>query len=81
MRTTLTLDEDVFEESRAVAAETRRPFKTVINEALRAGLRVLRQGPEARPYQGKTYPMGLRPGLSEDNVAELLAQIEGEDHR
>ena len=36
MRTTLALDEDVLEKARAVAKQLRMPFKTVVNEALRA---------------------------------------------
>jgi len=39
MRTTLTLDDDVLEQARALAARLQTPFKTVINEALRAGLK------------------------------------------
>ena len=38
MRTTLSLDDDVLERARAVAAKLRTPFRTVVNEALRAGL-------------------------------------------
>ncbi|MBW2238542.1 MAG: type II toxin-antitoxin system VapB family antitoxin [Deltaproteobacteria bacterium] len=37
MRTTLSIDDDVMERARAVATKLRTPFKTVVNEALRAG--------------------------------------------
>lgn len=50
MRTTLTLDDDVAVKLRAAAR--RRPFRVVVNEALRAGLAALER-PTARrePYR------------------------------
>ena len=39
MRTTLSIDDDVLEKAKATAAKRRLPFRTVINEALRAGLK------------------------------------------
>ena len=81
MRTTLTLDEDVAQMAREVVQSQRRPFKQVINEALRAGLEQLRRPPKAKPYRTVPQAMGLREGLSLDNIGELLAQIEGEDYR
>ncbi|HSP92708.1 MAG TPA: hypothetical protein VLN08_17470 [Vicinamibacterales bacterium] len=81
MRTTLVLHDDVIERARAVAAKLRKPFKAVVNEALRAGLDLVERPAIQRPYQTKPSPMGLRPGRQLDNVQELLAQIEGEDFR
>lgn len=80
MRTTLTLDPDVAAKAKRGAAKLGKPFKEVINAALRIGLEeVLRPAP-AKPYHSEPTPMGLRPGLSGDNIAELLAQGEGERH-
>ena len=56
MRTTINLDEDVLQKSRELAARLNRPFRVVVNEA-------------------------LRPGINLDTIHELLAQVEGEDHR
>jgi hypothetical protein len=81
MRTTLTLDPDVASKARKGAAKLGKPFKEVINAALRAGLDQLLQPPTARPYRTKPRPMGLRQGFSYDNVAELIARAEGEDHQ
>jgi hypothetical protein len=81
MRTTLTLDEDVAQRARAVAARTHLPFKRVINAALRQGLDHVEKPQPARPYRTKSRPMGLRPGLSLDNIQELLAHVEGERAR
>ena len=81
MRTTLVLHDDVIERARAVAAKLRKPFKTVVNEALRAGLDLVERPARQRPYCTKPSPMGLRPGRQLDNIQELLAQVEGEDFR
>jgi hypothetical protein len=81
MRTTLTLEPDVAAKAKKGAARLGKPFKEIINTALRTGLDELLRPPAAKPYRTKPRPMGLRPGLSYDNIAELLAHAEGEDHK
>jgi hypothetical protein len=81
MRTTLTIDNDVLERARTISAKLRTPFKTVINEALRAGLDHVQQSAKGRRYQTKPHAMGLKAGRNINNIQELLAQIEGEDSR
>lgn len=81
MRITLTLDDDVAEWVRKIASDRGLPMKQVVNAALRVGLRDLNKPRRLKPYRQKTYRMGLRPGLSLDNIQELLSQIEGEDAR
>jgi len=80
VRTTLTLDPDVSAKARKGAARLGKPFKEVVNSALRIGLDEILRPAGAKPYKTKPRPMGLRTGLSYDNVAELLTQAEGEDH-
>jgi hypothetical protein len=81
MRTTLTLDADVASKARKGAARLGKSFKEVINAALRLGLEQLLNPPAAKPYRTKPRPMGLRQGFSYDNIAELIARAEGEDHQ
>ncbi len=82
MRTTLTLDPDVAQRARADAARSGRTFKEMVNEAMRVGLEVLEQrSGQGRPYRTEALPMGLRAGLSYDNVGELLVRAEEEDYR
>ena len=81
MRTTLSIDDDVLERARTVAAKLGTPFKTVVNEALRAGLDEVEKPAKQRPYKTKGHKMGLQQGRNLDNIQELLAQIEGEDSR
>ncbi len=81
MRTTLTLDEDVAQQTKALAQRLRKPFKVVLNQALRLGLGQVEKPLKQRRYRTKPRPMGLREGRDLDNIQELLAQVEGEDFR
>ena len=81
MRTTLTLDADVAAKAKRGAARLGKPFKSVINAALRIGLDEVLKPAAAKPYRTKSFPMGLKPGFSYDNIGELLAQVEGEDYK
>ena len=81
MRTTLSIDDDVLERARAVSAKLSTPFKTIVNEALRAGLDQVERPARHRRYKTKPHKMGLKHGRNIDNIQELLAQIEGEDSR
>ncbi|MEI7781197.1 MAG: DUF2191 domain-containing protein [Planctomycetota bacterium] len=82
MRTTLTLDSDVAERAKADAAAMGKPFKEIVNEALRLGLDALegRLG-MAVPYRTEPSDLGLRSGLTYDDVADLLSRSEREDFR
>ena len=80
MRTTLTLDPDVAAKARQGAAQLGKPFKEVVNMALRTGLDAVLAPPAAKPYRTRPRPLGLREGLSYDSIADLLARVEGEDH-
>ena len=80
MRTTLTLDPDVAAKAKKSASLLGKPFRDVINEALRIGLATVLAPPPAKVYRTKSRPLGLRQGFSYDNIAELLACAEGEDH-
>ena len=81
MRTTLTLDEDVGNKARDLAKKLDRPFKAVVNDALRRGLDELERPVKPRRYRTRPRPMGLRSGFGLDNIQELLAQVEGEESR
>ncbi len=82
MRTTLTLDDDVAAKLKAESRRAGRSFKEIVNETLRSGLasrRVAAHGPAFKITAGDLGD--LRPGLSLDNVAELIEQAESPLHR
>jgi len=81
MRTTLNLDDDVLDQARSLASKLHSPFRRVVNEALRTGLRAVKEPPPARPYQTRPRKLGLKAGRDLDNVQELIAQVEGETRR
>jgi hypothetical protein len=81
MRTTLSLDDDVIEKARAIAAKLGMPLKTIVNEALRTGLDQVEQPAKQCLCETQPHTMGLRSGQNLDNIQELLAQMEGEDSR
>jgi len=79
VRTTLTLDPDIAAKARKGAAKLGKPLKEIINAALRIGLEQVLNPSKAKPYCTTPRPMGLREGLSYDNIGELLARAEAED--
>lgn len=82
MRTTLTLDDDVAAKLKAESRRSGRPFREVVNETLRSGLVSKRATSPRQAFRVVARDLGnLRPGLSLDNVAELLEQVEGPLHR
>jgi hypothetical protein len=83
VRTTLTLDEDVAERLKAEARRANKPFRTVVNELLRLGLSSRPKGrPQEPPFVVRARDLGaLRPGLSLDNIGDLLEAGEGPLHR
>ena len=82
MRTTLTLDDDVAAKLKAEARRAGRPFRDVVNETLRRGLIMRRPAARREAFRITVRDLGnLRPGLSLDNVAGLVEQLEGPLHR
>ena len=80
MRTTLTLDDDV---ARLLQKETRRTghsFKEVVNRTLRLGIQAASR-PARKPFVVTPLDLRLPPGLSYDNVEELLDALEGPERR
>jgi predicted transcriptional regulator len=77
-RTTLTLDDDVEAKLRSEASDSGRSFRDVVNEAIRRGFVTRREAEVAGPFRVEARDLGeLRPGLSLDNVADLLDRLEG----
>ncbi|MGB3863894.1 MAG: hypothetical protein WA915_17605 [Candidatus Aminicenantaceae bacterium] len=81
MRTTLTLDEDVAQRTKELAVKLKKPFKVVLNEALRKGLAEVEKPLKCRQYRTSPHAMGLRDEFSIDNIQDLISQVEGENKR
>ena len=82
MRTTLTLDDDVAAKLKAEARRSGRPFREIVNDTLRRGLAARRTSARRQAFKVDARDLGaLKPGLSLDNVVDLLEQVEGSLHR
>jgi hypothetical protein len=82
MRTTLTLDDDVAAKLKTESQRAGRPFRDIVNETLRRGLESRRATAQRRAFKVTARDLGnLRPGLSLDNIAELIERVEGALHR
>ncbi|HWW95821.1 MAG TPA: DUF2191 domain-containing protein [Vicinamibacteria bacterium] len=82
MRTTLTLDEDVASKLKSEARRSGRSFRELVNSTLRRGLASRRETKPSEPFRVVARDLGeLRQGVTIDNVADLLEQVEGGRHR
>ncbi len=78
MRTTVTLDADVDARLRALARERGVPLRTVINDALRAGVQAAGRAP-ATPYRLPSRRLGARPGLNLDKALSIAGQVDDDE--
>ncbi len=76
MRTTMTIDDDLYRQTKEAAARTGRSVGSVVEEALRAALARHQDAPTV-PTSLPTSPGGLRPGIDLDDSAALLDVMEG----
>ena len=78
MRTTLILDDDIAAKLKAESRDAGRPFRDVVNETLRRGLASRHATSQRQPFRVQTRDLGeVKPGVTLDNVAELIEQVEG----
>ena len=81
IRTTVTLDKDVYERARDFSTARGIPFRQALNELVRQGL-VAESAPRPqKPFKIRPFRLGLRSGLSYDNIGALLEYGEGPFHR
>jgi hypothetical protein len=73
----MTLDDDVRQKIEEHMQQSGKSFKDTVNEALRVGLSATDVLAKVPPLRIQPRALGLKHGLSYDNVTELLEQIEG----
>jgi hypothetical protein len=78
VRTTLTLDPDVARLLEEEAARQRKPFKHVVNEAIRRGLSRRPDDRTRRRYRVKPHKTSLRPGIDAVGINKLVDELEDE---
>jgi predicted transcriptional regulator len=77
----LTLEDDVVARLREEARRTGRPFKVVVNDAIRAGLDRRANRLASGSFGVRARDLGVRPGIDVDDIEGLLDRIEGQTRR
>jgi hypothetical protein len=77
VRTTLTLDPDVARLLEEEAHRQRKPFKQVVNDAIRRGL-APRPAARAGRYRVRPHTTTLRPGIDPAGFNRLVDELEDE---
>jgi hypothetical protein len=78
VRTTLTLEPDVVRLLEEEAARQRKPFKQVVNEAIRRGLAPTARARSRRVYRVRPHETQLRPGIDTVALNALADELEDE---
>jgi hypothetical protein len=82
MKTTLTIDDDVLEALEQLRCDRNATLEEAVNEVLRRGLREMEGQPKpSRSFRTMSVDCGTPLIANIDNVAEVLAIIEGEDFK
>jgi hypothetical protein len=76
----VTLDDDVVDRAKRFSHKRGIPFRQALNDLVRAGL-ASEATPKRGPLKFQPKDLGLRPGLSYDNIERLLEIGEGPRHR
>jgi hypothetical protein len=76
MRTTLTLEPEVAQLIDDEVHRTRRPFKQVVNDALRRGLSPRAAEAPAAPYQVRPHRATLLAGVDRGRMNALADELE-----
>lgn len=79
MRTTLTIADDLMDRLKREARRSRRPFKVVVNEALRLGVDRLQPPARRRVFRQRTFRMGYPPGTELDKALQLASRLDDEE--
>jgi hypothetical protein len=81
MRTTLTIDPDVGIELERLRKSRDVSLKEIVNELLRRGLRDINAQKKLKPFRTRAFKTGPSLIGPLDNIAEVLALVEGEDYK
>ena len=80
MRTTLTIDDDVAAALKALARNSGKTFKAVVNEAMRRGLMTGEKPvPDREPFMVESVRCGFLPGIDPLKLNQLVDELETEE--
>ena len=77
MRTTLTIDDDIATALKALARNSGKTFKAVVNEVIRQGLMTGdKPVPEREPFRVASARRGFLPGIDPLKLNQLVDELE-----
>ena len=79
MRTTLTLEQEVAARLKSEVRRTGRPFKAVVNDALKRGLGLGGRPAKAPRFEVRPHRFGFRPGVDLDRLNQLADEMESDE--
>ncbi|MBI2191909.1 MAG: DUF2191 domain-containing protein [Planctomycetes bacterium] len=79
MRTTITIDDDLFATLKQEAFKNHMSFKEIVNRSLRSGLKATTHPGQSRRYICRTFPMGYPPLVNIDRAQEIADLLEEEE--
>ena len=79
MRTTLTLEPDVAARLKNEVRRTGRPFKAVVNDALRRGLGLAGKPVRSPHFEVRPHAFGFKPGVDLDRLNQLVDELDAEE--
>ncbi|MGV3721301.1 MAG: antitoxin [Actinomycetota bacterium] len=81
MRTTVTLDPDVLAMLRDEMKRSDRPFKQVLNQAVRRGLLAEDAAGSIEPFRTEPHSFGFKPGIDLDKLNQLVDELDADAFR
>lgn len=80
MRTTIAIEDELFEKLREAAAKRRISFTKLVNEVIRRGLTAQRAPADKRePFRVDAFESAFRPGVDPMHLNKLLDDLEARD--
>ena len=80
MRTTLTIDDDLATALKALARDSGKTFKAVVNEVMRRGLTTGEKPvPDREPFKVESVRCGFLPGIDPLKLNQLVDELEVEE--
>ena len=77
MRTTLTIDDDLATALKALARDSGKTFKAVVNEVMRRGLMTGEKPvPDREPFMVESVRCGFLPGIDPLKLNQLVDELE-----
>ncbi|MDY7030140.1 MAG: DUF2191 domain-containing protein [Spirochaetota bacterium] len=80
MRTTLTIEDFIFERLNEKAHRERKSFKQVVNETLSRGLLISDSPSQPEHFSVKVHACGRREGIDYGKLNQLSDEIEAAEH-